>query len=461
MKIALSKFLNSLSVALDFVEKEILNIAPYHGQRVAAITNHLGRALNFDKQTLFAVTYAALLHDCALKEYFNDEKPDQEHSVSEKDMTLHCKEGEKILLKLPFYNKVKSSVLFHHERADGNGAFGKKYNEVSLYARLIHLADALDVNWSLYENIDYEKYVKICNWVKESEGTIIDKECTQLFFKYIDLDFLQQLSNNQVIKVLHESIPDLVEDIPNEAIIDLCSIFADITDYKSHFTWRHSLGVADKSKSMAEYYEYPKDEADKLYIAGALHDIGKLMISNDILEKPGKLTSDEYKTIQNHAIGTYKLLENINGLEEINRIASLHHEKLDGTGYPFGLKANQLSKEERLMACLDIYQALVEERPYKRGLMHSEAMEILNKMAKDGQLDVIIIADIDKCFSNNEIKKAHHSKVFYTDDINKENISVSEEMWRCPVCGYIHHGPLPKDYICPRCEQPASVFGKI
>ncbi|MBQ2591950.1 MAG: hypothetical protein II567_01545, partial [Candidatus Riflebacteria bacterium] len=83
MRIGLSKFLDSLSIALDFVEKEILNVAPYHGQRVASITNRLAKAFNLEENVIFALTHAALLHDCALNEYFHDETPNNEERAQE------------------------------------------------------------------------------------------------------------------------------------------------------------------------------------------------------------------------------------------------------------------------------------------------------------------------------------------------------------------------------------------
>ncbi len=457
MRIGLAKFIDSLSIALDYVEKEILNVSPYHGQRVASITNKLATSLEFEQDIIFALTYAALLHDCALNEYFEDEKPNENHSVSEKDMALHCYAGEKILSKLPFYKKIEGAVLYHHETADGNGAYRKKAEETPIFARLIHLADILDVNWSLSEKLDEQKYNSLCKWVKDNTGTLIDKECSDLFFKSITYDFLSQITGNKVLDYFHKCIKYEDEEIPIDAIIDISSIFADITDYKSHFTWRHSLGIAEKAKIISKYYNYSEYDCKKMYIAGALHDIGKLLISNDILEKPGKLDADEYKTIQNHAIGSFKLLEGINGLEEIKRIASLHHEKLDGSGYPFGYTAENLSKDERLMACLDIYQALVEERPYKKGLSHDSAIKILKKMGDDGQLDKQIIEDIDNCFKNSDLSQNNNN--CYTNVSPKE--LNDKEVWQCPVCGYLHEGTLPKDFICPHCEQPASVFKKI
>lgn len=122
------------------------------------------------------------------------------------------------------------------------------------------------------------------------------------------------------------------------------------------------------------------------------------MISNDILEKPDRLTQSEYSTMQDHARATYDILSAVRGMEDITLWASLHHEKLDGSGYPFGKTAEELGQNERLLACLDIYQALVEKRPYKDGMPHEAAMAILNGMAARGQLDGDIIGDVDRLY---------------------------------------------------------------
>ncbi len=129
-----------------------------------------------------------------------------------------------------------------------------------------------------------------------------------------------------------------------------------------------------------------------------MHDIGKLVVDKDILEKPDKLTKEEYRHIQNHAYYTFDILRKISGFEDITLWASSHHEKLDGSGYPFGKKAENLSFNERLMACLDIYQALIEDRPYKNGLGHEAAMNILRDMSDRNMLDESIVTDIDCIF---------------------------------------------------------------
>lgn len=458
MNVALTKFISSLSVALDYVEGELLKTTPHHGKRVAIIANRLAAYMGFDEKTLYSLTQAAVMHDCALTEYLNDEFSEKGSVVEELKMESHCIAGEKILLKLPFYKNIKGTVLYHHERSDGKGAIGKFSEEVPLTAQLVHMGDMVDVIFSLC-SMDQEKYFHLIEWIQKQAGIAFSEECAEAFLNSISYDFLTSITGNSCISVLEELLPDVSTEVSTEALKEMASVFADITDYKSNFTWRHSLGIAEKAERMGHFYGYSEELCDKLFIAGALHDIGKLMINNDILEKPGKLNPDEYKEIQNHAMGTYQLLHNISGLEDITRWASLHHEKLDGSGYPFGLKADDLGKNERLMACIDIYQALVEERPYKAGLSHQEAINILRKMGNQGQLDKNIIEDINQCFMS-DTQNVLIEEVAIDLHGTAGNTGADKEAWRCSICGYIYEGQLPSDFICPRCEQPYSVFEK-
>ena len=138
--------------------------------------------------------------------------------------------------------------------------------------------------------------------------------------------------------------------------------------------------------------------SEKMYLAGALHDIGKVAVGNEILEKPGRLTDEEFTIMKHHAAYTYYILSEIDDFEELRDWAAFHHERLDGTGYPFGKTAAELNTQERMMACIDIYQALTESRPYKQGMSHEKACEILWDMAKKGWLDETIVKQVEDCF---------------------------------------------------------------
>ena len=168
--------------------------------------------------------------------------------------------------------------------------------------------------------------------------------------------------------------------------------------YKSPFTSTHSMGVAADAEKLARYMGFEESTAQKMYLAGALHDIGKVAIGNEILEKPGRLTDEEFKTMKHHAAYTYYILSEIDDFAEIRNWAAFHHERLDGTGYPFGKTAAELNTQERIMACVDIYQALTESRPYKQGMPHEKAIGILRDMADKGWIDSCIVEETDACF---------------------------------------------------------------
>lgn len=129
-----------------------------------------------------------------------------------------------------------------------------------------------------------------------------------------------------------------------------------------------------------------------------MHDIGKMAIHNDVLEKPDKLTEKEFVYVQTHAWYTYVILSKIKGFEDITKWASHHHEKLNGKGYPFGLSAEKLDEKERLVTCIDIYQALSEDRPYKPGMPHEKCIAIMRDMADNGFIDRRITEDVAEAF---------------------------------------------------------------
>ena len=397
MVIELTEFLNAVSRATDYVEDRILNVPRYHVKRVAVLTHRLAERAGFDAETVYAITQAAVLHDCALSEYLSDELNADSSGPQELNMSAHCWTGERILSRLPFYPLVEGAVLYHHDRADGLGAMRKKAADTPLCAQLIHIADKADTDF-LLDTMDREKFERLMDWVRAESGAAFSPECVELFTASVDYELLCSITGDGCVEALAALLPPKPTEIPIELLRDMSAIFADLTDYKSHFTWKHSQGVADKAERLGQYYGYPKETCDKLYIAGALHDIGKLLISNDILEKPARLTDAEYREITNHALGTWELLHRIGGMEDITRWAALHHEKLDGHGYPFGLAAKALTLEERLMTCVDIYQALTEERPYKKGFTHQKTIEIMQEMVVNGEIDGEIVEEVNAVF---------------------------------------------------------------
>lgn len=167
-------------------------------------------------------------------------------------------------------------------------------------------------------------------------------------------------------------------------------------DFRSTTTVMHSIMVRSMAYIVAGMMGYDEQNCDKIRFAASLHDIGKLVIPNKILEKPGKLTSDEFGIIKSHAIEGYKIL---NGLvdPEIRDIGTLHHEKINGNGYPFGLKGDELTKEIRIVCVCDIAAALLAQRSYKGSFNKEKTIDILKSMVDKNEID----KDITSLFIDN------------------------------------------------------------
>lgn len=293
---------------------------------------------------------------------------------------------------------MSNVILYHHEHADGTGPFQKKWNEIPLFARIIHLADTIDIIGN-NPGSGNNSWNFICQYLLKNRDGLFDSECVNAFFHaFTHSESFICLSDNSFEMKLWEIIPRQKQVFDWKTCKNVADFFAKIVDYKSSFTSRHSIGVAEKAAFFAQYIGYDSINVQKIYLAGALHDIGKMAVGNEILEKTDKLTDDEFSKMKNHAGYTYLILSEVNDFEEIRDWAAFHHEKLNGKGYPFGKTAAELNEPERIMACIDIYQALTEDRPYKKGLSHEKTCEMLDDMAQKGFVDSDISKKIRECF---------------------------------------------------------------
>lgn len=409
MKLDLLDMLYALSFALDRVEAEMLGTATNHGNHVAYLSFFMGKEAGFQEDELRDFVGCCLLHDNAVTEFIHEEltnrqitkkniKDGTNKNIFTKDFITkdshHSIIGERNIDLMPFRTDVKNIILYHHENADGTGAMGKTAMETGLKSQILHLADMVDMKAKL-ENMSEEEFKKTFQWVQSQSGKMFSEEAVMLFQKAIDYEKILFLNNESGYTALHKVLKTEVCDYSEEEIHNIAQLLANIIDYKSEFTEKHSVGVADKAEQMAKYYGFDSEKQIRYYLAGAMHDIGKLVVSNNILEKPGKLTNEEFARMKNHAGATYYILSKIKGISDIVEWASNHHEKLNGKGYPRGLDATSLSFEDRLMACIDIYQALTEKRPYKDGMSHEKTISIMLTMVEKGELDEKIVRDID------------------------------------------------------------------
>ena len=406
MKLDLTDMLYALSFALDKVETELLGLDTGHGKRVAYLALLMGEEAGYEEEELRDFIGCCLLHDNALTEFIHDELSHSQMSQSISVELSHIAEqkrskmehdhsviGEQNIRLMPFRTDVKNIILFHHENADGSGAMGMTASETTLKSQILRLADIIDTT-SRLETMTIAEFEELRRFIQNRTGSMFSEEAVELFLKAVDYDKIVCLQEKDILSCLREKLHEKILDYSDEEIRNIAGFFAKIVDYKSEFTQNHSRGVAQKAEMMAHYYGFDKEKAIRFYFAGAMHDIGKLVVVNDILEKPGKLTVDEFARMKNHAAATHYILSQIKEIADIVNWASNHHEKLNGNGYPQGLTAEEIGFEERVMACIDIYQALTEKRPYKDGMSHEQSISIMQDMVRKGELDEKVVQDM-------------------------------------------------------------------
>ncbi len=416
MKLNLTDLLYALSVALDMVEHEMIGVQSAHGKHVAYLTSLMAKGMGYEGVELNEIVSCAMLHDNAFSEYASEEfyggsavdsvelrkRVELLNGEEYMDFISGCKHseaGENNIRLLPFRTNIENIILYHHENADGTGPMGKNEDETPFTSQIVHLADAIDVTENLLSMTE-EEFNEMIEWMEQLTDKFFSYDSVKLFKKTVSYDDIIALQDNGSEPLLRQLLDDIVDDYTDQEIKNIALFFARIVDCKSSFVRSHSIGVAEKAEVLSKYFGFSADKCIRMYFAGALHDLGKLIIQNDVLEKRGNLTDQEFAYVKNHASATYEVLKRVKGLEDITRWASRHHEKLDGSGYPFGLTAQELSQEDRVMTCADIYQALTEPRPYKDAYTHSRAIEIMKSMAESGKIDGDIVNALEQCFGN-------------------------------------------------------------
>jgi HD-GYP domain-containing protein (c-di-GMP phosphodiesterase class II) len=404
MKTGTAGLVFALSDALDAVENEFIGAEASHARRVAYSCLKMGKKYGMSNEMLEDFAICAVMHDSALTETYSAllHRDDALTQILKQigSAGAHCERGQENIASFPFLTDVyKDVILYHHEEANGTGPFHKKAEEIPFASEILHLADSMDNETRAYHAKGYH-WDSVKEYLESKRGIRYSSSVVDLFFSVFDRDSWEEINTADINVLLKKALPICKMDLTDKEMEALCHTFGTIVDSKSPFTLTHSNGIAAKARKMGEYYKMDEEKCYKLLFAGYLHDIGKMMIPNTILEKPGSLTFDEYKIMKMHVTYSYQMLSQISGIDDIRLWACSHHERLDGRGYPFGKSAENLTKEERILAVIDVYQALREDRPYRKGLEHRRAMTIINDMVKNGGLDGDIAHDVDFVFGS-------------------------------------------------------------
>jgi len=167
---------------------------------------------------------------------------------------------------------------------------------------------------------------------------------------------------------------------------------------KDEYLLEHSVSVSILMSIFARYLKFDKSLIQDLAVGAFLHDVGKVLVPDKVLNKPGKLTDEEFEIIKTHAVHSKRIIDETEGIAEVSRqVVANHHEKLNGQGYPRGLKQSQLSQYDRMISICDIFDALSAHRVYKKGIAQIRAFAILREMASSGHLDPLLVDKFIRC----------------------------------------------------------------
>jgi HD-GYP domain-containing protein (c-di-GMP phosphodiesterase class II) len=380
--IPLMDLLLAMSSAADLVSPAVAN----HHKRVAYIAGRLAEELGLPRSEVQAIVTAAAMHDIGV---FTAKEREDLLQFELDGAERHADVGYRFLGEFKPLSRAAQLVRFHHTPwLDGQGATSNG-EQVSLGCHLLHLADRIDILVDNKQHVLSQTKV-IREKIAASNGRLFHPQMVDAF---------QQLGQREYfwLDVRSPRIDDLLRrefklptwELSFEELRQLAQLLSHIIDFKSPFTSTHTAGVASVAEALARLLPLSSAEREFVAIAGYLHDLGKLAIPAEILEKPASLSPGEYSLMRSHTYHTRRILEAIPSLETVADWASGHHERLDGTGYPFHLRS--LSLGARIIAVADVFTAVTEDRPYRKGMTHKDARQVLNDMAGSNQLDTRLV----------------------------------------------------------------------
>lgn len=374
-----------------------------HGRRVGMLASEIARQLGWDMATRMMIYDAGLLHDCGVSSTRHHKRllEDLEWEGAQE----HCLRGYGLLKDFRPLAHLAPIILYHHSRWEDLVREGACDDATARFANLIYLADRIDVLAAPFyaDQTVLEHSAAIRDRLASERDRLFSAELLDAFLTVSAGEaFWLALKSDWVQQYQAEMESFGAMQIVTWADFKQCAdIFAQIIDAKSPYTERHSRGVAMLARHLAESLGLDRANCEKIEVAGLLHDIGKLQIPDEIIEGPNPLSEHEFDLMKSHSYATLQVLRRLHAIEDIARWAAYHHETPDGCGYPFRLAGAALPIEARIINVADIYQALAQDRPYRKAMAPEDILAILRERVAAGRADAGVVealaADLENC----------------------------------------------------------------
>ncbi len=305
---------------------------------------------------------------------------------------IRCERGAAIARLVGLSEVTADGIASLDEHWNGKGQpEGLRKKEIPLLSRIMLLAQTLDIYFTA------RGAAQAMEVAQTRSGRWFDPDLVKAAKSIEARGMLwTDLSTEEVYDVLLSMEPEPKEmEEDDETFHAICVAFGQIVDAKSPFTFSHSENVARIALAIGEKMFLDTGRLGVLRNASLLHDLGKMGVSNQILEKQGELSEDEWRVMRLHPFYTWKILHAIPRFGELSEIAASHHEKLDGSGYFRGLGERQLSLEARILAVAEVFEALAAKTQYREALETKAVFQILRREAKN-ELDADCVAALEE-----------------------------------------------------------------
>lgn len=362
-----------------------------HQRRTAVISYHIGHEMGLSHEELVELVVAAALHDIGAL------------SVQERDTLIqedvdnpspHCLMGYKMLSSFELFADIARIIRHHHIKYED---LEKYHEEIKFQSHIIHLADRVDIYISPDLFILNQK-AKVTESILSRKGTVFHPDVCDAFERVSKADIFWIEINNLSMEQLFAKINFISTiELSREQIEQFALTISRIIDFRSRFTAAHSYTVGQLACYIGGVLGLDEDTCVKLMVAGYFHDIGKIGIDTQYIEKRGPLTDEEYNMVKLHCYYSGQILSELNSSEwfrDIVKWAQYHHERLTGNGYPFSIKGEDIDTGTKIIAFSDMISALMEDRPYRARLTIEVAFDIIDKYAAEN-IDSEMIKIID------------------------------------------------------------------
>lgn len=385
-QIPLSQLVMALSKAIDLISQDVAN----HQLQVSYISLALGTETALPSRDKNDLVIAGALHDVGALSLKN------RLSMLDFEIEIPYEHEETGYLLLKDFEPFSSaaSLIRHHHACWGNAGS----QNIAIGSHILHLADRISVlidkNQEILGQAD-----RIFSTVSRHSGKMFMPELVDAFERISKREYFWLEAASPFLEtILTQRVSFPAVSLNIDELVDLAKLFSKVIDFRCSFTATHSSGVAAVCEKLTELSGFSAFECKMMRVAGYLHDLGKIAVPEEILNKPGKLTEQEYYIVRKHTYFTYQILSSVSGLEHIATWASSHHEQLDGEGYPFHLEGEDLPIFSRILAVADIFTALTEDRPYRGGMASGRVLEILRDKANRLKLDPKIVSIVESNF---------------------------------------------------------------